>query len=99
MFTCLLYHGREVAILHLCQEDIWFVKLNQTSRVQDNNTIHVNNGIEPMSDSQNSAVVELCSNGFLNESICFQVYIGRCLIQDENFVSLEERTGKAEQLS
>ena len=58
----------------------------------------VHDGIEPVSNCEDSAVRELSSDGLLNELISFQVHRGRGFIKNKDFTLAEQRTRQTYQL-
>ena len=58
----------------------------------------VHDGIEPVSNCEDSAVRELSSDCLLNELISFQVHRGRGFIKNKDFTFTEQRTRQTYQL-
>ena len=59
----------------------------------------VHDCVEPVSNSQDCAVVELCANRILDQSISFQVDGRSSLIQNKDFRIPQECPGQTKQLS
>lgn len=59
----------------------------------------VHDGVETVSDGEDSTIVELCPDGGLNEVIGFQVHGRRGLIQHKDLRLPQQGPGQANQLA
>lgn len=59
----------------------------------------VHDGVETVSDGEDSTIVELCPDGGLNEVISFQVHGCRGLIQHKDLRLPQQGPGQANELA
>ena len=84
----MLEHFAEDALL-VCHERFWGVKLRGLTFVHDENFVAADDGVESVSNAENSCTQELLVDQLLNGLLGHDVDVGCGFIQDDNLVAPE----------
>ncbi len=95
-----LHWNSDKSTLHVThlQKGCRAIKLHQLSSIKDHDPITVDDGVQPMSNSQDCTVLKSTSDGCLYELICAAVNIAGGLIKHQDLGSAQKSPGHTQQL-